>query len=119
MRRVPVLLATVATLAFAPMAVPAPSVAASGEPSATATARCSTGFRGPLRNNFGNLTTKRVSCPKARKIMRQWIKQCAGERDSSCLTSSGFYCRFQETGYEEAVIRCGRRSRKVRFVTLS
>src|SRR5262249_12356842 len=53
-----------------------------------------------------NITARRVSCPFARRVARQWGSQCAQIPTGSCLTTSHFYCRYSDTGYEAGAIRC-------------
>ncbi len=53
-----------------------------------------------------HITTRRVTCVTGRRVARQWASQCAQIRTGSCLTTTHFYCRYRDSGYESGTIRC-------------
>lgn len=67
----------------------------------------------------GNITTRRVSCSEARRVVTAWGSSAAKRRSGSGPVR-GLYCRYRDTAYEAADIRCtGSRGRVVRWQTSS
>ena len=66
-----------------------------------------------------NITTRKVSCRKARRVVRRWSNTAAG-RPSGDGAVLGLYCNYRDTGYEAGDIRCtGPHGRVVRWQTAS
>jgi len=74
---------------------------------------------GDLVNRFAfNITTRKVSCHKARRVVRRWGDTAAQQGGDG--TVLGLYCNYRNTGYESGDIRCtGSRGRVVRWQTSS
>src|SRR3954466_1836508 len=53
-----------------------------------------------------HITTRRVTCATGRRVAGQWSSQCAQVRTGSCWTTTHFYCRYRDGGYESGTIRC-------------
>ena len=112
----PRLLAPLAVLVYALVVGPAAGTSDDPQYARVASARCGA-LSSDLSNNIFNIRAANVSCPKARRVARQWVDQCASDEDGSCLVSAGFYCRYRDVGYEQGTVRCGRNKRKVTFDT--
>jgi hypothetical protein len=52
-----------------------------------------------------NITTRKVSCRKARSVVRRWGQTAARERDGDGAVF-GFFCNYRNIGYEAGDIRC-------------
>jgi hypothetical protein len=86
--------------------VVATTIAAPGEASAAAVREC-----GDLPAQYAyNITTRRVSCPEARRVVRRWNRTAA---QGGSPYVRGLYCRFREIGHEAGDIRCTGRGRRV------
>jgi hypothetical protein len=65
-----------------------------------------------------NITTRKVSCVEARRVVRRWNNTAAQRGGDGRVR--GLYCDFRELGYEVGDIRCtGSRGRVVRWQTNS
>ena len=65
-----------------------------------------------------NITTREVSCRKARQTVRRWNNTVAGQGGNGRVL--GMYCVYRDIGYEAGDIRCtGSRGRAVRWQTAS
>lgn len=65
-----------------------------------------------------NITTRKVSCREARRVVRRWSRTVAQSGGDGRVR--GLYCRYRDTGYEAGDIRCtGSRGRVVRWQTAS
>jgi hypothetical protein len=63
-----------------------------------------------------NITTRKVSCPEARRVVRRWNNTVAQQGGDGRVR--GLNCDFRELGYEVGDIRCtGSRGRVVRWQT--
>jgi hypothetical protein len=58
-----------------------------------------------------------VDCGMARLVATQWEDECAQQPSGSCQVSAGFYCSFQDAGYELGYIACTSGTRRVTFET--
>ena len=75
---------------------------------------------GDMAHRFAfNITTRKVPCRKARRVVRRWNKTVAGQRSGDGRVL-GLYCDYRDTGYEVGDIRCtGAHGRVVRWQTAS
>jgi hypothetical protein len=63
-----------------------------------------------------NITTRKVSCDKARQVVRRWNGSVAQQGGDGQVL--GLYCNFRSLGIESGDIRCtGARGRVVRWQT--
>jgi hypothetical protein len=74
---------------------------------------------GDLAHRYAfNITTRKVSCVEARRVVRRWNNTVAQQGGDGRVR--GLYCDFRELGYEVGDIRCtGSRGRVVRWQTSS
>jgi hypothetical protein len=52
------------------------------------------------------ISARRISCFRARRIVRQWLAQCEQAGRDPCLTTSRFYCRTLDASYRYNHIGC-------------
>jgi hypothetical protein len=52
------------------------------------------------------ISARRVSCIRARRIVRQWLVQCEQAGRDPCLTTSRFYCRTLDASYRYNDMEC-------------
>jgi hypothetical protein len=70
---------------------------------------------GDLAHRYAvNITTRKVSCVEARRVVRRWNNTVAHRGGDGRVR--GLYCDFRELSYEVGDIRCtGSRGRVVRW----
>jgi hypothetical protein len=64
-----------------------------------------------------NITSRVVSCPEARRVVRRWNNTVAQRGGDGRVR--GLYCRYRNIGYEAGDIRCTAGRRVVRWQTYS
>jgi hypothetical protein len=52
------------------------------------------------------ISARRISCFRARRIVRQWLAQCEQAGKDPCLMTSRFYCRTLDASYRSNHIGC-------------
>ena len=75
---------------------------------------------GDLPSSFAyNITTRKVFCGKARRVVRRWGETAARQEGGDGQVFD-LYCNYRNTGYESGDIRCtGPRGRVVHWQTSS